>query len=68
MSYAYLPLTDGGLLSWATNFAAQIAVNPAGLGVSDTDVEAYVLVQTDYANKYAAAINPETRGSATSWG
>lgn len=63
---SYLPLTDGGLLNWSANFSAQLAgMDPTKVGITVEQAAAYAALQTDYATKYAAAINPETRGSAT---
>lgn len=61
----YLPATDGGLNDWAANFGAQITADAPDLGITPEEAGGFTVLQTDYATKYAAATNPETRGRAT---
>ena len=66
MPNSYLPQTDGGLRDWSANFSAQLAgMDPTTIGITLDESTAYAALQADYATKYAAAINPDTRGSAT---
>lgn len=66
MPNSYLPQTDGGLRDWSANFSAQLAgMDPTKVGITVEEATAYAALQADYATKYAAAVNPDTRGSAT---
>lgn len=65
MAGTYLPLTDGGLNNWGSNFLGQLTAQGAGLGVTPEQILAYGEVQSAYAVAYAAATTPQTRGTAT---
>jgi len=67
MPSSYLPSREGDLLAWTSNFSTQIGAlaDPTVIGITATDVTDYATLQADFATKYAAAVDPSTRGGAT---
>ncbi|MEM6505836.1 MAG: hypothetical protein AAF711_10255, partial [Planctomycetota bacterium] len=64
---SYLPTTDSGMLNWSSAFASTAAAlpDPAVIGLTAQQVSDYQALQSDYATKYAAAVEPATRGGAS---
>lgn len=53
------------MLNWSLNFIAQLNVQGPALGLTPDQIMTYGEVQSLYANAYAVATKPETRGGAT---
>ncbi len=64
---SYLPRSDGGMLDWSRSFQTQLAalLDPTIVGLSAQNVTDYTAAQADYQTKYAAALAPATRSSAS---
>ncbi|MFT3787828.1 MAG: hypothetical protein QM770_16930 [Tepidisphaeraceae bacterium] len=56
-----IPTTDGRLLSFAQNFHAVASAAPLEYGLVATELTAYQVTMTAYANALSAAQTPETR-------
>jgi hypothetical protein len=61
MGVSFLPSTELDLLSWSANFAAKVAGDPAFWGVSVEQSDAFVALQTNFAESIRVASDPSTR-------
>lgn len=65
MGRSYLPTTDDGLLSFASNFSALLLANHKQYDISESLANQYAAMFEDYRTNLATARAPETRGDAT---
>jgi hypothetical protein len=61
----YVPTTDAGLLSWATNMSAQVTATPTAFGLTAGIATTLAGHVTTYSDTLEAATNPTTRGGST---
>lgn len=65
MASGFLPNTDDGLLSFASNFSARITATPVVYGLVAVQATAYAAAFADYQAKLQTAKNPITRTKPT---
>lgn len=58
----YIPRADGALRDWLENFAAVVGRSPSALGVTEAEAAALGEAARRYAEAYAAARAPGSRG------
>jgi hypothetical protein len=61
----WIPSKDAELLAFSSQFATKIAADPEDWSLTAANATALTAAQTAYATKYAAAVNPQTRGRST---
>lgn len=61
MSTPYIPAQDGQLDTWAQNFSATIAANPATYGLAAADATTITAAYTSYHAAYILLTSPATK-------
>lgn len=61
----YLPRTDGGLLSFSSNFSTKLSAEPEAFGQTIAVATLLATKQSLFATRLTAAVDPTTRGSHT---
>jgi hypothetical protein len=66
MGKDYIPPKDADLLQWAQAYSSKITANPTSYTLTAGIATILAGDVSDFADKLAAATDPETRGGSTS--
>ena len=64
MASDYIPSTDAGVLSFASNFSTIVTAAPLPLGLTTSQATSLAGFVTSYSTSLTAATDPSTRGPA----